>query len=53
MKYEWLSGIYVLNRLTRQCCARNLCNRAPAAPWGPWALNPGLLLPLGLLWARL
>ncbi|XP_042636840.1 lymphocyte antigen 6L-like [Orycteropus afer afer] len=36
-------------KLTRQCCARNFCNRAPPTHQGPWTLPGALLLLRALL----
>ncbi|XP_051016487.1 lymphocyte antigen 6L-like [Acomys russatus] len=45
---EWPVSNGFQAKITRQCCARNLCNRAPAT-WERFGALPGrLLMPMGL-----
>ncbi|XP_067568819.1 lymphocyte antigen 6L [Globicephala melas] len=55
MKSEWSSGPGVHGKITRHCCSRSLCNRAPPPREAPGALPRALLLQvgLGLLWVLL
>ncbi|XP_062935363.1 lymphocyte antigen 6L [Cynocephalus volans] len=53
--FEWSLAPGLQGIITRRCCSRNLCNRAPSAQAGLWALRGGLLLQVGvgLLWTLL
>ncbi|KAM4865424.1 lymphocyte antigen 6L [Thomomys bottae] len=53
--FEWSPVPGLQARITRRCCSWPLCNVAPAALGGLWALPGGLLLPvaLGVIWTLL
>uniref|UniRef100_A0A8C5LL36 Lymphocyte antigen 6 complex, locus L n=1 Tax=Jaculus jaculus TaxID=51337 RepID=A0A8C5LL36_JACJA len=46
--YEWSPTTGTQNTIIRSCCSKHLCNTAPVASGGLWALLGRFLLPVGL-----